>query len=77
MKTVKLKYNNYDYDVRLIDSTHIDFRIPSISSLWTIPLHIRQVNDLMLIELDKLGLIKKDHLKSNNLSNGFFNLESE
>lgn len=52
-------YNNYQYEIKILDSTHLAYRIMGLSKDFCIPLHIAQLNDDFRLVLDEHGFINE------------------
>ena len=49
--------NSYRYEIKILDSTHMVYRILGISEDFGIPLHIAQLGDDMRLALTEHGFI--------------------
>jgi len=54
-KTINIKA--FEYEIKILDSTHFTYWINGLSDRWAIPLHITQVTDDMKQALNNSGLI--------------------
>jgi hypothetical protein len=57
-----IKLNGTEYEVVIMDSTHLKFRIKGKEN-WAIPQHFNQVSDDMMAELKKQGLVNGNFFK--------------
>jgi GTPase involved in cell partitioning and DNA repair len=55
-KNINIKINDTDYDIVILDSIHLKFKL-SNTDKWAIPLHIRQLSNEMTDQLKKKGII--------------------
>ena len=44
MKLFEIDVNNYAYTVKILDSTHLQYRIEEFKSHWSIATHIAQLS---------------------------------
>lgn len=61
-KSIEINLNGTEYEIVIIDSTHLKFRIKGTEN-WAIPQHFNQVGDDMMAELKKQGLVNGNFFK--------------